>query len=223
MDCWEELAHAFTPGGDRLTLRRRNGVFEIRFNGWEVMSSRMSLSEAVLARMVSQDLPRTGARVLIGGLGMGYTLRAMLDRASPDARIIVSELVPAVVTWNRGPLASLAGRPLEDDRVEIQCSSVIDTLAVCEHSLDAVLLDVDNGPEAVLYEPNRLLYAAQGVDLAKRALAPAGILGLWSADRSPDFEGTLNAAGMNWRRETVEIPAGSRGIEHTIYLARPRR
>jgi spermidine synthase len=222
MDRWEELAQAFTPEGDRLTLRGRDGAFEIRFNGWEVMSSRMSVSEEVLARLVCEDLQRAGARVLIGGLGMGYTLRAMLDLAGPDARIVVAELVPAVVAWNRGPLASLAGRPLEDDRVEVRCGSVIDTLAVCEHC-DAVLLDVDNGPEAVLYEPNRWLYTAEGVDLVKRALAPGGILGLWSADRSPDFEVALDAAGMNWRRETVDIPAGGRGIEHSIYLARPRR
>jgi spermidine synthase len=182
----------------------------------------MYLSEEVLARLVCEGLPRTGARVLIGGLGMGYTLRAMLDLASADARIIVAELVPAVVAWNRGPLARLASRPLEDDRVEIRCVSVIDTLVDCEHCLDAIVLDVDNGPEAVLYEPNRLLYSAVGADLVKRALAPAGILGLWSADRSPDFEAVLNAAGMNWRRETVDIPVGRRGIEHTIYLAHPR-
>jgi spermidine synthase len=218
----EEPAHALTPEGDELTLRHRDGAFEIRFNGWEVMSSRSSLSEAVLARLVCADLPRAGARIVIGGLGMGYTLRATLDLAGPDARIVVAELVPAVVAWNRGPLASLAGRPLDDDRVEIRSGSVIDALSACEHCLDAILLDVDNGPDAVLYEPNRFLYSAAGLNLITKALAPAGILGLWSADRSAGFEASLDAVGMIWRRETVAIPTGRRGVEHTIYLARTR-
>jgi spermidine synthase len=108
-----DLARASTPEGDELTLRQRDDEFEIRFNGWEVMSSRGSLSEETLARLVCEGLGRRSARILIGGLGMGYTVRAALNAANPDSRVTVSELVPAVIDWNRGPLASLARRPLE--------------------------------------------------------------------------------------------------------------
>lgn len=142
-----DLARAFTPEDDELTLRQREEEFEIRFNGWEVMSNRGSLSEKTLARLVCEGLGRRSARILIGGLGMGYTVRAALDAASPDSRVIVSELVPAVIDWNRGPLANLARRPLEDRRVEVRSGSVIDILSVSQHSFDGIILDVDNGPE----------------------------------------------------------------------------
>jgi len=129
MDQWIELARAATPEGDELALRRRGDAFEIRFNGWELMSSRMSRSEEALARLVCADLKRPPQTLLIGGLGMGYTLRAALDLAAPKARVVVAELVPAVVDWARGPLADLAGRPLDDPRVEIRIGAVADILA----------------------------------------------------------------------------------------------
>ena len=215
-----DLARAFTPEGDELTLRQRDEEFEIRFNGWQVMSSRGSLSEETLARLVCEGLGRRSARILIGGLGMGYTVRAALDAASPDSRIIVSELIPAVINWNRGPLASLARRPLEDRRVEVRSGSVIDILSVSQHCFDGIILDVDNGPEAVLYQPNRFLYSAEGLGLVKGALAVDGTLGVWSADRSTAFENTLSEAGFKWRRVEVNARGNAGGPEHTIYLAR---
>ena len=220
MSQWMELARASTVAGDELTLRRRDETFEIRFNGWELMSNRTSLSEAALARLVCEDLARKPRRILIGGLGMGYTLRAALDAASPDARVTVSELVPAVVDWVRGPLAGLAGRPLDDSRVRIRIGSVVDIVSVWRNSFDAILLDVDNGPDAVMYEPNQFLYSSQGLDLARKALARDGRLGVWSADRSAGFEAVLDASGMQWRRADVDARGGVDGPEHAIYLAR---
>jgi spermidine synthase len=174
----------------------------------------------MLGRLVCKALVRHAPSILIGGLGMGYTLRAALDSLGPDARILVSELLPAVVEWNRGTLASLTSRPLDDHRVAVRSGSVVDVLAVHRHGFDAILLDVDNGPDAVLYEPNRFLYSAVGLELIASALATHGVLGVWSADRSPGFEHVLDAAGMTWRRVDVAVGRDGNGPEHTIYLAR---
>jgi spermidine synthase len=242
MDHWSELENVVTDDGDVMTLRESGGEFEMRFNGWELMSSRSSLSEETLARVACEHLAQNAPRILIGGLGMGYTLRAALDSLGPDARIVVSELFPEVVDWNRGTLASLTSRPLDDDRVSVCIGSVVDVLATHRLSFDAILLDVDNGPEALLYEPNRVLYSVAGMELIRSALVPDGILGVWSADHSPGFEAVLDAAGMTWRRVDVtcgtptRVPGrgGGRGEaagqvtvcqdsknpEHTIYLAR---
>jgi spermidine synthase len=221
MGHWVELARASTPEGDELILRQRGEEFEIRFNGWEVMSNGSPLSESALARLALAELRGKPSEVLVGGLGMGFTLRATLDAVSADARVTVSELVPAVVDWLRGPLASLACRPLDDPRVELRIGSVIDVLATSRQCFDAILLDTDNGPQSVLHEPNRFLYAREGLALAKRAVRPEGIVGFWSADRSAAFEDDLDAAGLRWRRVAVDARGGGRGPEHSIYLARP--
>jgi spermidine synthase len=139
---------------------------------------------------------------------------------SPHSRVIVSELVPAVIDWNRGPLASPARRPLEDRRIEVRSGSVIDILSVSQHSFDGIILDVDNGPEAVLYRPNRFLYSAGGLELVKGALAVDGAIGVWSADRSIAFENALSDAGFKWRRVAVDARGNDGGPEHTIYIAR---
>ena len=222
MDHWVELGRAQTSEGDELILRQRDQEFEIRFNGWQVMSSRSSLSEKALARLVFEDLGRTSPLVLIGGLGMGYSVRATLDAVGPEARVIVSELVLEVVDWNRGPLAGLACRPLDDSRVEVRSGSIVDILSACEQSFDAILLDVDNGPDAILYEPNRFLYLAEGLKLIKDALTLGGVLGVWSADCSLGFENALEMAGMRWRRVIVDACSHGNGREHTIYLARTK-
>jgi spermidine synthase len=221
MDTWMELARASTPDGDELILRRRDEEFEIRFNGWELMSNGSPLSEAALALLALAELCDKPGEILIGGLGMGFTLRATLDAASADARVIVWELVPAVVDWVRGPLAGLACRPLDDPRVALRIGSVIDQLAASRHGFVAILLDTDNGPQSVLHEPNRFLYSREGLALAKRAVRPEGIVGFWSADRSAVFEDNLDAVGLRWRRVGVDARGGGRGPEHSIYLARP--
>jgi spermidine synthase len=163
-------------------------------------------------------LRRAPRDVLIGGLGMGYTLRAALDLAGPDARIVAAELVPAVVEWVGGPLADLADNPLADLRVEVRIGSVAKTLAASPQRFDVILLDTDNGPESVLHPANAFLYSREGIELAMRALKDEGVAGFWSADRSTAFEVTIDQAGRRWRR--VEVAACDDGPEHTLYLVR---
>lgn len=213
-----ELARAVMPGGDELILCRRDGVFEIRCNGWELMSSRAHRSEEALARLACAGLP-PAPRVLIGGLGMGFTLRAALDALPASAHVIVAELVAEIIAWNRGPLAMLAGCPLGDARVAVQCCDVADLLRETDARFDAILLDIDNGPATAVFAREVVLYRREGLELARRALAPNGTLAVWSADRSASFEGTLAACGFAWHG--VEVAARDDGPCHTIYLARP--
>ena len=218
MDGWAEVSRATTRSGDMLVLRERAGVFEIRCNGWDLMSNRAHASEERMAReAVAMIAGRSEPRILIGGLGMGFTLRAALDAAPDDARIEVAELVPEIVAWNRGPLAALAGRPLDDRRVHIRIGDVADALT--RHArYDAILLDTDNGPGAIMLARNAGLYAREGLMRACRALAGGGVLALWSADRSPDFEARLADMGLVWR--LVETPAATGRVEplHALYF-----
>jgi spermidine synthase len=215
---WVDVARAELPGGEVLTLRECDGAFEIRLNLYELMSSRTTVSEAALARIACGLIHRADAQVLIGGLGMGYTLRAVLDEVGCEARLTVAELVPEIVAWNRGPLADLAGRPLEDARVTVHCGDVVEVLRAHPHVFDCVLMDVDNGPGAVLFESNRGLYSAGGVKLVVSALKPGGVFAQWSADRSPDFERVLAEAGCPFERADVTLRGD--GPAHTIYLVR---
>ena len=219
---WQVLDTATAPSGERLVLRRRGAEFSIRCDGWDLMGSRAQHSEQELARQGCADLSggkRGQARVLIGGLGMGYTLRAALDVLPAAARVTVAEIFPAVVAWNRGPLAPLAGRPLDDPRVAVASRDVAALLA--PGAWEAILLDVDNGPDAAMLAPNAALYGAPGLARLAGALATGGRLAVWSADRSPGFEAALAAAGWRWR--CAEIPA--RGLpadpRHALYFAVP--
>jgi len=214
---WQDLAQARLPGGDVLTLRRNGADFEIRFNLLELMSSKNPVSERALAQAVCSRIGGKAPRILIGGLGMGYTVRAVLDEIGPGARITVAELVPEVVAWNRGPLAGLASRPLDDERVTVCDRDVADVIRANPLGFDAILMDVDNGPDAVLFPANRFLYTTDGVAFVVSALRPGGVLGLWSADRSPDFERAASAAGFGCERLDIDVP-GTNGLAHTIYL-----
>jgi spermidine synthase len=213
-EAWQDLAFAQLPGGDVLTLRGNGSDFEIRCNLFELMSSKNPVSERALAKAACK---RTGsaAHILIGGLGLGYTVRAVLDQVGPDARITVAELVPEVIQWNRGPLAPLANRPLDDARVTVANDDVANLIRSSPRSFDAILMDVDNGPGTVLFPANRFLYTAEGVALVFKALRPGGVLGVWAADPSPDFERA--ACGLSCERLDVAVPAGPM---HTIYLVR---
>ncbi|MCB1542905.1 MAG: hypothetical protein H6872_15610 [Methylobacteriaceae bacterium] len=218
MDGWAEVSRAKTAAGDTLVLREKAGVFEIRCNGWDLMSNRAHASEERMAReAVAMIAGRSAPRILIGGLGMGFTLRAALDAAPAGARIEVAELVPEIVAWNRGPLAALAGRPLDDRRVHIRIGDVADTLTR-DALYDAILLDTDNGPGAIMLARNAGLYAREGLMRACAALAAGGVLALWSADRSPDFEARLADMGLVWR--LVETPAAVGRVEplHALYF-----
>lgn len=210
---WTELDHAVLDNGDVLTLRRDGSEFEIRVGLYQLMSSKNPASERALAEMA---VARAGVvrRVLIGGLGMGYTARAMLDVCGAGARITVAELVPAVVKWNRGPLADLAAHPLDDPRVSIFAGDVAEALRANPGAFDVILLDVDNGPEAVMFDRNGALYTCGGLAEVLAGLAPGGVLAVWAADASPGFE---RVAGPGCERSDVAV--GS--VTHTLYFVRP--
>jgi spermidine synthase len=214
------VARAKTPGGGEMILRQRGADFEIRIDGRELMSSRGHFSEEAMARLACAEVAdRAAPRVLIGGLGMGYTLRAALDALPGAASVTVAELVRELVAWNRGPLAPLAGHPLEDPRVVLQAGDVGTALARPEPPFDAILLDVDNGPEAVTVAGNHRLYSPEGLALARAALRPGGVLAIWSADRSPPFLARLDEAGFAARAVAVAALGEAGGPEHTIFLA----
>jgi len=212
---WTELAQARMPDGGELSLRHCDGVFEIRCDGWELMSNRAYRSEEAMARLACAGLP-AGPRVLVGGLGMGFTLRAALDILPGSARVVVAELVPDIIEWNRGPLATLTGRPLDDARVEVRCADVYDVLG--DGRFDAILLDIDNGPATTIYRCAQRLYQSDGLVLARNSLSGDGVLAVWSADNSKKFEDAMTACGFAWRG--VEVLARDQGPFHTIYLAR---
>jgi spermidine synthase len=217
---WVELGRAAAPGGEELLLRRRGATFEIRIAGRELMSSRGFASEQEMARLACAAIvDRAAPRALIGGLGMGYTVRAALDALGPGAQVVVAELVPAVVAWNRGPLAPLAGNPLADPRVALREADAATVLRDPGGRFDAILLDVDNGPDWVTVEANAWLYSAEGLAAARAALAPGGVLAVWSADPSPEFLARLREAGFTARAVAVPARGAEGGPPHTIFLA----
>jgi spermidine synthase len=184
------------------------------------MNSRAHASEEVLADLACARVAgRPRPRILIGGLGMGFTLAAALRRLGPDGRVVVAELVPAVVAWNRGPLALLAGCPLLDARVTVREVDIALILRVERQAFDAILLDVDNGPEGLARKENDWLYARPGLEAAHAALRPAGVLGVWSSGPHPVFVQRLRRAGFTV--DEVRAPAhdSRKGRRHTIWLA----
>jgi spermidine synthase len=165
---------------------------------------------------------RRDARVLIGGLGMGFSVAAAVERLAGDATIDVAELVPAVVEWNRGPLAELAGRPLADPRVHVHVGDVAALIAAARARWDAILLDVDNGPDALAHEGNAALYGLAGLRAAHRALRPGGVFGVWSYSDSGEFASKLARAGFEASVERVANLGRDRGRMHAIWLGRRR-
>lgn len=224
MKPWILLASAPIPGGGEMHLWRHVRDFAIRVGRDELMNSGTHGSEEALASLAYARLgARPGRRVLVGGLGMGFTAAAALRGAGEDGRVTVAELVPAVVEWNRGPLAHLAGDPLADPRVDVQVGDVVDLLRAHDAAWDVILLDVDNGPHGMAAAGNHRLYGSAGLARARRALRPGGVLAVWSAGPDEAFTRRLAAAGF--MAEPVRIPAhGARGRRHVIWLAtRPAR
>ena len=213
------LGRATTPDGNELVLYERDGTYSIRVNGLELMSSRAHGSEEALANLVLDDLPKTGASVLVGGLGMGYTLRAVLNKIASDSQVVVAEIFPAVVAWNRAELSHLAHDPLADPRVVVEDADVADVINQNNEIFDAVLLDVDNGPAAFTIARNENLYGSKGLGAIRRCLRPKGALGVWSADPDQPFAKRLARSGFRVRTETVPARQGSKGPKHTIFVA----
>ncbi len=218
---WQLLDSAQLPGEKgELRLYRRDGEFSIRVDGAELMNSRVhgsedALAELACARIVSLPCPR----VLIGGLGMGYTLGAALNRLGRESRVEVAELVPAVVAWNRGPLADLAGRPLDDERVTVRECDVAEILRTEQRAYDAILLDVDNGPRGLTRKGNDRLYTKSGLAAAFAALRPTGVFALWSASPERAFGELLRKAGFVVEEKRIRARAPRGGGYHTIWIA----
>lgn len=221
MKAWEQLGQALARDGTVLKLVRRGDEYIILANGKSLMSSRMHGSEEALATLACRNA-RQLARpsVLVGGLGMGFTLRATLDLLPPEATVVVAEVVPAVVEWNRGPLAELAGAPLEDARVRVEVEDVAVTLRGLAERFDAVLLDVDNGPSGFAAADNDRLYDDSGIAAAFAALRMDGVLAVWSAREDRKFEQRLRHGRFEVEIEHVRARLKGGGPRHTIFLGR---
>lgn len=219
---WTVIDTATLPGSsETLRLKRRGGEFSIMLGTNELMNSRLSGSEEALATLASERLATQRApRLLIGGLGMGFTLRAALASFGPQARIEIVELVPAVVAWARGPMAEVFGGCLDDSRVTLTVADVAGTIRNAAGRYDAILLDVDNGPEGLTIPANDMLYGEAGLHFAMQALRPGGILAVWS--QGPDRRFTQRLARAGFRAEEISVRAGrGRGKRHVIWLATP--
>ncbi|MBB5212632.1 spermidine synthase [Microbulbifer hydrolyticus] len=225
MKPWIELGTAQIPNdGGVLTLRQRDQEFSISLSGprGELMNSRRFNSEQQLSVLGCAHLKsHKGARVVVGGMGMGYTLAAALDVLSPDASVIVADLIPEVVEWNRGPLGECAGRPLDDNRVGVHIGDVAELLVNRSGEYDAVLLDVDNGPEGLTHSDNNWLYSVEGTSSIYRSLRPGGVLAVWSASPDTFYVGRLKKAGFRVEVKTVRERPG-KGARHAIFVARKK-
>jgi spermidine synthase len=217
----EHLASAHAPDGEELRLMRRGDDFMIVLDRNELMNSRMSGSEEALATMTAERLlGRAAQRWLIGGYGMGFTLRAALGVLGPDARLTVAELVPEIIDWARGPMAALANGCLDDPRVHIVLDDVAELIARGRGAYDAILLDVDNGPDGLVRDANDRLYTPAGLADAKAALRPGGVLAVWSAASDKAFAARLRRAGFEVEEVTVRARSNGKGPRPTIWFAR---
>ena len=218
----ELIDRARIPGGGELRLVSHGGDFKILLERNELMSSRMSGSERALATMTLDRLKgRAAPRLLIGGYGMGFTLRAALAERA-DVRITLVELVPEVIAWARGPMADLAAGCLDDPRVALVMGDVGEAIRKARGSYDAILLDVDNGPDGVVRDDNDAIYSARGLEAAADALSPGGVLAIWSAAPDAAFARRLARAGFAVEEETVRARENGKGPQHTIWFATRR-
>ena len=214
-----ERGRATTPDGRQLTLHERDGTFTIRVDGVELMSSRQHHSEERLAHLACGHVrDKPGATVLVGGLGMGFTLRAALAILRPDARVTVAELIPAVVEWNMDPAFGLGVDALGDARVEVVVGDVAAVVAR-RHGLDAIVLDVDNGADALTTAANEGLYAPAGLAAARAALAPDGRLAVWSATDDPAFVRRMERSGFAVTTERASLHPGG-GSRASLFIGR---
>jgi spermidine synthase len=221
---WVQLDSATVPGGGELRLKRRGTEFSIMLGANELMNSRLSGSEEALARLSRARIAgRPAPRFLIGGLGMGFTLRAALAELGPDASVTVAEIVPAVVAWARGPMAEIFAGSLDDPRVDVRETDVGALIRGVKAAWDAILLDVDNGPEGLSRKGNDALYDAAGLAAAHAALRPGGVLSVWSSGPDAGFTRRLARAGFAVEEAKVRARRGGGGARHVIWLATPRR
>ncbi len=222
MKPFERLGNARTPDGSLLELFRHDGSYLIRANGIELMSTRRHLSEDRLAEVACASLGTTpNARVLIGGLGLGFTLRAALRVLPDDAEVVVAEFLAEVIAWNADPAYGISVETLADPRVRIVHDDIVNVLRDHAGQFDAIMLDTDNGPDGMIMSENARLYAARGILTTVAALRPPGVIAYWSVGDDPGFAHALRQQGL-----TVEIlrvrAHDTKGPMHTLYVATPR-
>ena len=216
---WQKLGEAIMPGGGPMTLMQRGTEFSVMSGTITLMNSRMSNSEEQLANISAARIgSRLKARILIGGLGLGFTLRAALKCFAADSEITVAELVPEIVEWARGPLLPLHGDSLDDPRVRIHLGDVAAAISAGK-PFDAILLDVDNGPDGLFRPVNDRLYSAAGLAAAKAALTPGGHLAIWSSHPDDRFTRRLSQTGMQVDQKTVRARNNGKGDRHTLWFA----
>ncbi len=220
----ETLATAAIPGGETLTLVSHGRDFVIMLGREELMGTRMRFSEEQLAELTLAELAASAPRVLIGGYGMGFTFRAALAGISERGRVTVAEVVPEILDWARGPLAELTGETLADPRGKVV---ICDVAALIDDAndgtcakWDAILLDVDNGPDGIVRDQNSRLYTRTGLAKAREALNPGGVLAVWSAAPDHKFRMRLQEAGFDVEERTVRARPNNKGPRHTIWFAR---
>jgi spermidine synthase len=215
-----KVASALTPDGGEITLYHHDQDYSIRVNGHELMHSHQHESELELARLGCSHLTtRKAPSILVGGLGMGYTLREAINLLGPNAKITVCELLEAVVDWNREFLGELNGRPLNDRRVSLEQCDVVELIKRSRHSFDAILLDIDNGPEAFTDSANGRLYSRDGIKACRLALRRQGCLAIWSAEPSKPFEKLMMKCGFEVRRYRVPSHKGGKALSRFVWLA----
>jgi len=215
-----KLAKARTPDGGKMVLYQHDRDFSIQINGQDLMHSRQHRSEMELARLGCAHLAgRKAPSILIGGLGMAYTLRQALDMLSPHAKVVVSELLGAVVEWNREFFGRLNGQPLDDERVELETGDIVELISRSRSRFDAILLDIDNGPSEMTDSGNRRLYGHKGILACRRALRDRGCLALWSAEPSKIFEQRLMSCSFHVHRFRVSAYKGSKSQSRFVWVA----
>ena len=214
------IAAAQTPDGGEMVLYQHDRDFTIEIDGQDLMLSRHNESELELARLGCIHLAgRKEPSVLIGGLGMGYTLRQALDMLGPDAEVVVGELLDSVVTWNREFFGDLNGHPLEDERVELKTGNIVELISDSKNRFDAILLDIDNGPSAMTYSGNSRLYGYDGILSCRRALRKKGCLAVWSAGPCKEYEALLMDCNFHVRRYRVPAFKGSKSQSRFVWVA----
>ena len=222
MKRYERLGEARTPNGSLIALYRHDGAYLIRADGIELMSTRRHLSEDRLADVACTPIrERPAARALIGGLGLGFTLRAALRQLREDAEVVVAELLAEVIAWNQEPAYGLSDEAMRDPRVRVVHDDVTNVLRANPGAFDAIMLDTDNGPDGMLMSENAPLYAKSGVALTVAALRGGGSIVYWSVGDDPKFAGALRAAGLAVGTLLVRAH-DTTGPTHTLYVATPR-
>jgi spermidine synthase len=217
---WQRIDSAHIPGGGELRLMRRGSEFAIKLGSNELMNSRLTATEQALATLACDRIKtRAAPKILIGGLGMGFTLRAALIVLGPQAQIEVAELVPAVVAWARGPMSELFGDSLVDPRVTIRESDVVDLIRTAGADYDAILLDVDNGPNGIVRKANDRLYDVNGLAAAHKALKHRGVLAVWSSADDAKFTARLRKSGFEVSENAVRAKGPQGRAQHFIWVA----